>query len=74
MTFRGNFQPVKVWKKQQFIQISQEFSISKREFAEWNGPPAQPNLVILFQDGKGQSWQKGALVSHRQLAPPLPPE
>src|SRR2546423_9032810 len=30
MTLRGNFQPVKVWKSQQFIEISQEFSITKR--------------------------------------------
>jgi len=68
MLLRGNFKPVKVWKKQQFIEISQEFFISKREFAEWNVPPAQPNLVILFQDSKGQSLQKGALISRHPLA------
>jgi len=67
MTFRGNFQPVKVWKSQQFIEMSQEFSISKREFREWMAPPAQPNLIILFQDSKGKSWQKGAQISRRPL-------
>ncbi len=67
MTLRGNFQPVKVWKRQQFIDISQEFTVTKREFAEWTAAPAQPNLVILFQDSKGQSWQKGAQISHRPL-------
>ena len=67
MTFRGNFQPVKVWKSQHFIEMSQEFTVTKREFAEWMTAPAQPNLVILFQDEKGQSWQKGAQLSQRPL-------
>ena len=69
MTLRGNFQPVKVWKSQQFIELSQEFSVSKREFNEWMAPPAQPNLVILFQDRTGKSWQKGAQISRRPLVP-----
>jgi len=67
MTLRGNFQPVKVWKSQQFIQMSQEFTITKREFREWMSPPAQPNLVILYQDSKGSTWQKGAQISRRGL-------
>jgi hypothetical protein len=69
MTFRGNFQPVKVWRSQQFIEMSQQFTISKREFREWMVPPAQPNLIILFQDGQGRSWQKGAQISRRPLVP-----
>src|SRR5438270_11029326 len=69
MTLRGNFQPVKVWKSQKFIEMSQEFSITKREYREWMAPPAQPNLVILFQDSKGKSWQKGAQISRRPLVP-----
>ena len=69
MTLRGNFQPVKVWKSQQFIEMSQEFSITKREFREWMQPPAQPNLIILYQDTRGKSWQVGAQISHRPMAP-----
>ena len=68
MTLRGNFQPVKVWKSQQFIEMSQEFTVTKREFREWMRPPAQPNLIVLFQDGKGKSWQQGAQISRRTLA------
>ena len=67
MTLRGNFQPVKVWKSNQFIEMSQEFSVTQREFREWNAPPAQPNLVILFQDSNGKTWQKGAQISRRPL-------
>lgn len=67
MTLRGNFQPLKVWKSHQFVDMSQEFTITKREFQEWMAPPAQPNLVILFQDSKGASWQKGAQISRRPL-------
>jgi hypothetical protein len=67
MMMRGNFQPVKVWKSQKFIEMSQEFSVSKREFQEWMAPPAQPNLIILFQNSKGKSWQKGAQISRRPL-------
>lgn len=70
MTLHGNFQPVKVWKSEHFIEMSQEFSISKREFRQWMQPPAQPNLVILFQDAKGKSWQKGAQISRRLMVQP----
>jgi hypothetical protein len=69
MTLRGNFPPVKVWKSQQFIEMSQEFSVSKREYQEWMAQPAQPNLIILFQDKNGKSWQKGAQISRRPLVP-----
>lgn len=69
MTFRGNFQPVKLWKSQHFIEMSQEFTVTKREFNEWMTPPVQPNLVILFQDGKGKTWQRGAQLSRRPLVP-----
>jgi hypothetical protein len=67
MTLRGNFQPVKVWKSQRFIEMSQEFTVTKREFGEWMTAPIQPNLVILFQDSNGKSWQKGAQISRRPL-------
>jgi hypothetical protein len=67
MTLRGNFQPVKVWKSQQFIQMSQEFTVTQREFREWMTAPGQPNVVILFQDANGRSWQKGAQLSQRPL-------
>ena len=67
MTLRGNFSPVKVWKSHQFIEMSQEFTVTKREFKEWMAAPAQPNLVILFQDSTGASWQKGAQISRRPL-------
>jgi len=58
-----------VWKSQHFIEMSQEFTVTKREFSEWTTSPVQPNLVILFQDGKGKTWQKGAQLSRRPLVP-----
>ena len=67
MTLRGTFQPVKVWKSQQFVELSQEFTVSKREFQDWMQPPAQPNVMILYTDGNGKSWQKGAQISRRPL-------
>lgn len=67
MTLRGNFQPVKVWKSQKFIELSQEFSVSQREYAEWLSSGGEPNLIILFQDSTGKSWQKGVQVSRRAL-------
>jgi len=68
LRFYGNFQPVKVWKKQQFIEMSQEFTVTKLEFKQWLQAPAQPNLVILFQDSTGKNWQEGAQISRRELA------
>jgi hypothetical protein len=67
MTLRGNFQPVKVWKSQKFIEMNHEFFVTKREFGEWMAAPGQPNLVILFQDRNGRTWQKGAQISQRPL-------
>jgi len=67
MTLRGNFAPVKVWKHQQRINLSQEFFVSQREYGEWMAAPGQPNLVIIFQDAKGNTWQRGAQISRRPL-------
>jgi hypothetical protein len=67
MLLRGSFQPVKIWKSQQFIEMSQQVTVTKHEFSEWMAAPAQPNLVVLFQDANGKSWQKGALVSRQQM-------
>jgi hypothetical protein len=69
MTLRGNFQPLKVWKSQKFVEMSQQFTVTKREFGEWMAAPGQPNVVILYQDSHGQTWQKGAQLSRRPLAP-----
>ena len=67
MMLRGSFAPLKVWKHQQRINLSQEFFVSQREYAEWTAAPGQPNLVILFQDAKGNTWQRGAQISRRPL-------
>jgi len=71
-TLRGNFQPVKTWKAGQFIEMSQQFTISKREFSEWTTRPVQPNVVILFQDKNGKTWQRGAQISRAPLFPVTP--
>lgn len=65
MTVRGNFQPVKVWKSGKFIEMSQEFSVSRREFEEWMQSPVQPNILIFFQDTNGKTLQRGVQVSRR---------
>jgi hypothetical protein len=69
MILRGNFQPLKVWKSQKFVEMSQQFTVTKQEFAEWMAGPGQPNVVILYQDSAGKTWQKGAQLSRRPLAP-----
>jgi|ERR1700722_6288523 len=68
MILRGNFQPVKLWKAQTFTELSQEFTVTKREYAEWTAAGGQPNLIILFQDSNGKSWQKSPQVSHGPVA------
>ena len=66
---RGNFQPVKVWKGQHFIEMRQEFSVSQQEYREWLTTPIQPHLIIMYQDASGKSWQQGAQISRRPLVP-----
>src|SRR6266498_860570 len=67
MTVRGSFQPVKRWKSHQFVEMNQEFTITKREYNEWMAAPAQPNLIIFYRDSAGNTWQKGALISRRPM-------
>jgi hypothetical protein len=60
---------VKLWKSGQFIEMSQEFGVSKLEFKQWMRAPMQPNIVILLQDSNGKTWQRGAQISRRPLVP-----
>ncbi len=57
---RGSFASVKVWRKNQDVNVSQEFTIPKREYQEWLQPPAQPNVVVIYKDAAGRTWEKGA--------------
>jgi hypothetical protein len=58
---RGNFPTVKkMWRKSQDVKLSQQFTVPMREYRDWLRPPAQPNVVIIYQDAHGQTWQKGA--------------
>jgi hypothetical protein len=67
MTLLGSFTPVKVWKHQQRINLTQQFSVTQREYAEWMNGPGQPNLIILFEDAKGNTWHRGAQVTRRPI-------
>lgn len=60
VALRGSFPTVKVWRQNQDVKLSQQFTISKREYRDWLRPPAQPNVVIIYQDANGQTWEKGA--------------
>jgi hypothetical protein len=60
VALRGNFPTVKVWHKNRDVQLSQEFTVPKREYQDWLQPPAQPNVFIIYQDSNGQTWQRGA--------------
>ena len=60
MSLRGSFPTVKVWQKSHDVRLSQEFTVPKREYEDWLRPPAQPNVVVIYQDSDGQTWQKGA--------------
>ena len=62
-----SFPPVKTWKQEQRIDVRQHFTISKQEYALWMRPPAQPNVVIFFQDTHHQSWQRGVQLNRRPL-------
>jgi hypothetical protein len=64
---RGNFQPVTTWKSHKFIQMNQQFTVSKRDYEQWISS-GRPDLVILFQDLNGKSWQKGVEISRSPLA------
>ena len=62
---RGSFPTVKTWKRAQGVLLNAQFTIPKREYLDWAHPPAQPNVVVMFQDANGQTWQRGAQLSAR---------
>ena len=64
MALRGSFPTVKTWQKSHEVRLSQEFTVPKREYEDWLRPPAQPNVVVIYQDAQKQTWQRTA-----QLAP-----
>jgi hypothetical protein len=64
VSLRGSFPAVKIWLKSHGAQLSQEFTVPKREYEDWLRPPGQPNVVVIYQDANGQTWQRSA-----QLAP-----
>jgi hypothetical protein len=66
-SLQGSFAPVKLWKRQQPITLTQKFTVTKLEFGKWMMGPGQPNLIILVQDAKGRTLQRGAQVSLRPL-------
>jgi hypothetical protein len=64
VALRGNFPTVKVWPKSHEVRLSQEFTVPKREYEDWLRPPAQPNVVVIYQDAQKQTWHRSA-----QMAP-----
>jgi hypothetical protein len=67
MMLRGNFPQSKLWKRGQFIAMSQEFAISEQAYKEWTSTGA-PSLFVLFQDADGKSWQITPQISRSPLA------
>lgn len=63
----GSFPAVKLWQKNHEVKVSQEFTVPKREYEDWLRPPAQPNVVIIYQDAQGNTWQKGAQMRPRPV-------
>jgi len=68
MILQGAFAPIKVWKSQKFVEMNQQFTVTKLEYAEWMSRAGQPNIIVLFQDSKGNSWQKSPQISRSPLA------
>ena len=64
---RGSFPSVKVWRKSQDLKVTQQFTIPKREYEEWLRPPAQPNVVVIYQDAAGRMWEKGAQMRFERV-------
>jgi hypothetical protein len=65
VALRGSFPTVQLWRKNQAVKLSGQFTISKREYEDWSRAPGQPNIVILYQDASGRTWQKGAQMHPR---------
>jgi hypothetical protein len=61
----GSFPAVKTWYKNRQVELSQQFTVPKSDYQDWLRPPAQPNVVIIYQDANGQTWQKGVQMSPR---------
>ena len=61
-------QPVKSWKNHGEVRLTQQFTVSKREFERWQHG-SQPALFVVYHDAQGQRWERFVQMSNRQGLP-----
>ena len=61
---RSQFQPVKLWRNRTEVKLAQQVVIPRREFELWR-KGTQPTLFIVYNDAKGQRWERFAQLSKR---------
>jgi len=60
--------PVKSWKNLGEVRLTQQFTVSKREFERWQHG-SQPALFVVYRDAQGQRWERFVQMSNRQGLP-----
>jgi hypothetical protein len=61
---RSQFQPVKLWRNRTEVKLAQQVVIPRREFELWRRG-TQPSLFVVYNDAKGQRWERFAQLSQR---------
>jgi hypothetical protein len=60
--------PVKLWKNHGEVRLTQQFTVSKREFERWSHG-SQPALFVVYRDGQGQRWERFVQMSPQKGLP-----
>lgn len=60
----AKFQPVKLWRNRGEVKLAQQVVVPRHEFELWQ-KGTQPALFVVYNDAKGQRWERFAQVTSR---------
>jgi len=68
MIVEGSFPPMKVFRNQTDVRLSQEFTVSREEYRRWQNGMV-PNFVVHFMGANGIEQNRSIQLSRRPMLP-----
>lgn len=65
----SSFPEIKELKLRSDVIVHQQFTVSKKEFEQWNMRGRGPCVVVLFRDSTGHAVQREIQMSRRPILP-----
>jgi len=68
MIAEGSFPPVKVFRNQTDVRLSQEFTVSREDYRRWQNGMV-PNVTVHFMGANGVEQNRSIQLSRRPMLP-----